>query len=89
MGFNWAFKGLKWRKANWIGHILCRHCLLKHVIEGELDVTRRCRRSRHKKLLDHPKEMRRYWDLKEEAPYRTLWRTHFGRGYGAVVRQAT
>jgi hypothetical protein len=60
---------LKWRKANWIGHILCRHCLLKHVIEGELDVTRRCRRGRHNNLLDHPKEMRRYWDLKEEAPW--------------------
>jgi hypothetical protein len=25
------------RKANWIGHILCRNCLLKHVIEGKLE----------------------------------------------------
>jgi tetrahydrodipicolinate N-succinyltransferase len=24
------------RKANWIGHILCRNCLLKHVIEGTI-----------------------------------------------------
>jgi hypothetical protein len=24
------------RKANWIGHILCRNCLLKHVIEGKI-----------------------------------------------------
>jgi hypothetical protein len=23
-------------KANWIGHILCRICLLKHVIDGEI-----------------------------------------------------
>jgi hypothetical protein len=23
------------RKANWIGHILRRNCLLKHVIEGK------------------------------------------------------
>ena len=34
----------KW-KANWIGHILCRNCLLKQVIEGkikgEMEVTRR------------------------------------------------
>jgi ppGpp synthetase/RelA/SpoT-type nucleotidyltranferase len=25
------------RKANWIGHILSRNCLLKHVIEGKLE----------------------------------------------------
>jgi hypothetical protein len=24
-------------KANWIGHILCINCLLKHVIEGKLE----------------------------------------------------
>ena len=27
---------IKRRKANWIGHILCRNCLLKHVIEGKI-----------------------------------------------------
>jgi hypothetical protein len=45
---------------------------------------RRC-----KQLLDDLKEKRRYWELKEEALYRTLWRTRFGRGYGPVVRQTT
>jgi hypothetical protein len=25
------------RKTNWIGHILRRNCLLKHVIVGKLD----------------------------------------------------
>jgi hypothetical protein len=25
------------RKANWIGHILHRHCLLKRLIEGEIE----------------------------------------------------
>jgi hypothetical protein len=25
---------IKRRKANWIGHILRRNCLLKHVFEG-------------------------------------------------------
>ena len=34
------------RKANWIGHILCRNCLLKQVIErkikgGGIEVTGR------------------------------------------------
>jgi hypothetical protein len=24
------------RKANWIGHILCRNCLLQQVIEGKI-----------------------------------------------------
>jgi hypothetical protein len=42
------------RKANRIGHILRRNCLLKQVIEGkiqgQIEVTRQGRRS--KKLLD-------------------------------------
>jgi hypothetical protein len=25
------------KKAKWIGHILCRDCLLKHVFEGEIE----------------------------------------------------
>ena len=25
----------KRRKAYWIGHILCRNCLLKHAVEGK------------------------------------------------------
>jgi len=28
-----------------------------------------------------------HWKLKEEEFDCTLWRTHFGRGYGPVVRQ--
>jgi hypothetical protein len=28
---------IKRRKDNWIGHILRRNCLLKHVIEGKLE----------------------------------------------------
>jgi hypothetical protein len=46
---------LRKRKANWIGHILRRNCLLKQIIEGkikgEMEVTRR-RWRRRKKLLD-------------------------------------
>ena len=47
------------RKANWIGHILRRNCLLKQVIEekikGEMEVARR-RGKRRKKLLDDLKD---------------------------------
>jgi hypothetical protein len=74
------------RKANWIGHILLRNCLLSHIIEGKVIGTRRQER-RHKQLLDVPKEARRDWKLKEEAQDRTLWRIQFGRGYGPVARQ--
>jgi hypothetical protein len=28
---------VKQRKANWIGHILHRNCLLKHLIEGKIE----------------------------------------------------
>jgi hypothetical protein len=32
---------IKMRKANWIGHILYRNCLLKLVIERKIEGTRR------------------------------------------------
>ena len=55
------------RKANWIGHILHRNCLLKQVIKGkiklEIEVTRRQGRKR-KKLLDDLKYRRGYSHLK-------------------------
>jgi hypothetical protein len=81
---------IKRRKANWIGHILRRNCLLKHVIEGKLEGRIEMTGERggsRKQLLDDLKEKRRNWKLKEEALVRILWRTRFGRGYGPVVRQ--
>ena len=80
------------RKANWIGHILRRNCLLQPVIEGKIkgriEVTRwwgrRCR-----KLLDDLQDRREYSHMKEEALDRTVWRAGFGRGFGPVVRQTT
>jgi ribosomal 50S subunit-associated protein YjgA (DUF615 family) len=39
------------RKANWIGHILRRNCLLNHIIEGKIRGTRR-RGRRRKQLLE-------------------------------------
>jgi len=80
------------RKANWIGHILRRNCLLKQVIEGkikwDMEVVRR-RGGRRKKLLDNLKDRRGYSHLKEEALDRTMWRHHFGGGFGPVVRKNT
>ena len=79
-------------KANWIGHILRRNCLLQRVIEGKIKggikVTGR-RGRRRRKLLDDLKERRGYSHLKEEALDRTMWRARFGRGFGPVVRQTT
>ena len=80
------------RKANWIGHILRRNCLLQQVIEGkikgQIEVTRR-RGRRSKKLLDDLKDRRGYCQLKEEALDRTMWRNRFGRCFGPVVWQIT
>jgi hypothetical protein len=49
------------RKANWIGHILGRNCLLQRVIEvkieGGIEVRGR-RGRRRRKLLDDLKEKR-------------------------------
>jgi chorismate mutase len=78
------------RKANCIGHILRRNCLLQRVTEGkmqgDIEVTGRqgriCR-----KLLDDLKERRGYSHFKEEALDRTIWGARFGRGFGPFVRQ--
>jgi hypothetical protein len=46
---------VKRRNANWIGHILRRNCLLKHFIEGKIEVTGR-QGGRCKQLLSGVKE---------------------------------
>jgi len=48
---------IKRKKANWIGQILRRNCLLKHAIEGRIALTRGRGRGRKKML----------YDLKEKA----------------------
>jgi len=62
------------RKANWIGHILRRNCLLKQVIEGRIkggiEVTGR-RGRRRRRLLGVRKERR--GDEKEDVG--TYWMT--------------
>jgi hypothetical protein len=82
------------RKANWIGHILYRNCLLQRVIKGKLkggggiEVTGR-RGRRRRELLDDLKKRRGYSYLKEEALDRIMWRARSGRDFGPVVRQTT
>jgi hypothetical protein len=66
---------IKYKKANWISHILRRNCLLKQVIEGKKEgkVEMKERRGRRRKqLLDHLKEKRGYWKFEEEALDHTL-----------------
>jgi hypothetical protein len=78
------------RKANWIGQILRKNCLLQQVIEGKIkvgiEVTGR-RGSKRRKLLDDFKKRRGYSHLKEEVLDCSMWRAGFGRGFGLVVRQ--
>jgi hypothetical protein len=80
------------RKANWIGHIFRRNCLLRQVIEGKIKgaikVTGRLG-GRRRKLLADLKERRGYSHLKEGALDCNIWRVRFGRGFGPVVRQTT
>jgi hypothetical protein len=75
------------QKANWIGHILRRNCLLKEVIEGkikgQIEATIR-RGRRRKKLLDDIGDRRGYSNLEEEALDRTKWRNRLGIGFGPV-----
>jgi hypothetical protein len=72
---------IRQRKANWIGHILCRNCLLKHIIEGQISGTRR-RGRRRKQMLDHLKEARTCLEVEggssgshslENSVWKKLW----------------
>ena len=69
------------RKANWIGHILRRNCLLKQVIEGkkkgEMEVKIR-RGRRRKEPLDDLKDRSGYSHLKENFLDRIMWRNRLG-----------
>jgi len=58
---------IKQRKANCVGQILRKNCLLKHVSEGKIDrrIKVKRRRRRHKQLLDYLNETRTYCNLKK------------------------
>jgi hypothetical protein len=50
---------IKTKKANWIGHILRRNCLLKHVTAGRIKVTG-IRGRRRQQLLGTVTEKRKH-----------------------------
>ena len=79
MGERSVIHAIKRRKANWIGHILRRNCLVKKkptLFKKRYVTGRRGRIS--KKLLDGLQGKRGCYKLKEETLDRCLWRTCFG-----------
>jgi hypothetical protein len=88
-GFSYISKIYR-RKADWIGHVLSRSCLLKHLIAGKTErrneVTGRKGR-RPKQLLTDLKEKERILEIERRNTGCTVWTTRFGRGCGPVVRQ--
>ena len=67
-------------------HELPSENAIKGKIEGRIEVTGRRGRGRNQ-LLDDLMEKKMILKLKAEALDSTLWRTHFVRGYGPVVKQ--
>jgi len=75
---------IKFRKANWIGHVLGKNCLLKHVIKGKIEGRIEATERRGKKVSSYWMTLKKYRILEIERGI-TLSRIRFGRGYGAVV----
>ena len=76
---NKIVRKLKSRKDSWIGHILRRNCLLKHVVKGKIERNIEWKRRRREQLLDEFKETKGHWKFKEEALDRSVWKSDFGR----------
>jgi hypothetical protein len=69
---------------------LRRNCPLERVIERKIEgMGSGSEWRRGKQLLNELEVKSGYWKLKEEALYRPLQETRFGRGYGPVVRKTT
>ena len=75
---------IKWRKFNWIGHILRRNCLLTSYWK-EKNKGREDKEEDVRSYWNGIKETRRYCKLKDEAIDRTLWRTGWGSGQYSVA----
>jgi len=86
---------IKRRKANWIGYILRRICLLNRTVQGKKEEDTEgagIRGRRRRQILNNRKKTRRHWKPKEKALCvisldRTPRRTHFGRSSVRVGRQ--
>jgi hypothetical protein len=64
------------------------HMPYEHITEGKTEGMRRQGR-RRKQLVNELMDTRKYWNLKEEVPDCSIWRTRFGRGYVPVIMQVT
>ena len=62
-------------RANWIGNILRRNCLLLYAIEGHMTKVKGIG-GRITQLLDDLRN-RRHWELKKEAEDRNRWKRQF------------
>ena len=84
---------IKKRRANWIGHIWRKGCLLKVVIEVKVEDRMKVN-TEGQNRQEEDEVISSYWKtwksgyrkLKEEAIDHTLLRTRFGRDYGPFVR---
>jgi hypothetical protein len=79
---------VKRRKANWIGHMLRRNCLLKHVIEGKIEGRTEVTGRRGRRLSSYCMTLKK-GELKEEALGGAVWGNYFGKSYRPVARQST
>lgn len=73
-------------KGNLIGHNLYRNCSLKTLLKNRYK-GQEAKRKKTSAAAGCLKEKGRYWKLKVEAPYHTVYRIHFGGGYGPAARQ--
>ena len=69
-----VIREIKKRKANWLGHVMRRDCLLRDAIEGTVE-GKRMRGRRRVQLMDDVRAGRKYCDIKNLAQNRDAWRS--------------
>jgi hypothetical protein len=71
---------IKQRRATWIGHILCRNCILKNVIEGKIEKETEGGEEEEEGVSSYWMTLRK--EKIEKASDHAGWRTCFQTGYG-------